>query len=97
MPILGYYHRATAAHTTPTNEIRLICTFPAPLVPVALGLGEAVVPLAPVVVPAPVNGILLFEIANPVAGLANVIPVPLTHKGLVPFAPCVKFTPAHYD
>jgi hypothetical protein len=36
------------------------------------------------------------EIGNPVFVDAKVTPVPLTHKLLVPAAPTVKFTPAHY-
>lgn len=66
---------------------------PAPLFAVALALG-AVEELfeADVLVKLTSSE----EIGNPVFVDAEVTPVPLTHKLLVPAAPTVKFTPAHY-
>jgi hypothetical protein len=66
---------------------------PAPLFAVALALG-AVDELFPA--DAPVKLTSSEGIENPVFVDARVTPVPLTHKLLVPAAPTVKFTPAHY-
>ena len=69
---------------------------PAPLFAVALALGAAEEPLALALEEAPVKLISFVEISNPVVEDAKLTPLPLTHELLVPGAPTVKFTPAHY-